>query len=76
MEDGLAPGPSKDPVTVVAGEDGMFGCEGEGWLGGRQHNTEEEEDNAKHVIVSCSSPDPPLMTRRTTLSPAQLPAQV
>ena len=54
MEDGLAPGPSEDPVTVVAGEDGMFWCEGEGGLGGRRRDTEEEEDNAEHVIVSCS----------------------
>ena len=52
MEDGLAPGPSEDPVTVVAGEDGMFGCEAEGGLGLRR-DTEQEEDNAEHVIVSC-----------------------
>ena len=35
VEDGLGPGPSKDLVTVVAGEDWMFVCGGEGGLGGR-----------------------------------------
>ena len=53
MKDGLGPGPSEDLVTVLAGEDGMFGCEGEGGLGGL--DTEQEEDNAEHVIVNNTS---------------------
>ena len=58
MEDGLGPGPSEDLVTVLAGEDGMFECEGEGGVG-RYTGTEQEEDNAEHVIVTphCSSSD-------------------
>ena len=65
MEDGLAPGPSRDPLAVLAGEHGVSGCEGEGGLGWR--DTDQEEDNAEHVIVSSSS-DPPLITYRTRLS--------
>ena len=52
VEDGLPPGPSKDPLTVLAGEHGVLGEVGEGGGEGLGYcEAEQEEDSVDHVIV-------------------------
>ena len=80
MEDGLAPGPSKDPLTVLAGEHGVLGEVGEGGGEGLGYcDAEEEEDSVDHVIV-IPPPLTPLSALTgvtTTLSSVlQLPARL